>query len=80
MLRFSNVKPKPDDILSVGDVALASQVSDQTVRNWHRRNLLPGIVTVGGRHLFYRRDVEAFIEARRRRLVGGPHAAAPAHG
>ena len=61
------MEPHSDDVLLCSDVAKAGLVTSATVQNWHKRGWLPAMVTVGGRRLFRRADVDAFLTARRAR-------------
>ncbi len=54
-----------EELLSAGGVAkLAGGVSLEAVRQWALRGLLPVAMTVGGRRMFRRRDVERFLKKR----------------
>jgi excisionase family DNA binding protein len=54
----------PEDLLTPNDAARLLGVSADTVRNLSDAGKLPTLRTVGGRRLFYRRDVEALRKAR----------------
>ncbi len=57
-----------DDILTGGDAAKVLGLSREGVRYTERQGaLIPFAVTVGGVHLFRRRDVESLKAARARR-------------
>lgn len=53
----------PGDLLKIGQVAEAFNVTVGTVRNWDREGLLRSIRTPGGQRRFRRSDVDAALEA-----------------
>ncbi|HXH26709.1 MAG TPA: helix-turn-helix domain-containing protein [Candidatus Acidoferrum sp.] len=55
-----------DEILTVQEVAQTYKVSERTVRNWVERDKLPAIPIGKRGYRIARRDLEAWIEERKR--------------
>jgi len=50
-----------DNLLSIGEAARLLGVSPETLRNWHKKNLLQPYVTPGGHRRYAKADIENLL-------------------
>jgi excisionase family DNA binding protein len=62
-----------ESLVTVAEMALWLRVSVDTIRRWAIRGTLPAL-RVGGRIMFHRQTVLAWLRARADAPVGRPHA------